>query len=230
MEKFEISDIDVFNYVNEYLASQWSKYTGIHNIVSFDDFVQDIMLLLYEKGRDGIIRLEKYKSKGEAYFYNVINYIIRVDLVAYTKPKYQENRDLHLEDKLKDCDNLTVLDTLSNEEDSNSEEEMSLKFLLEEISNKQISHYIFKEVDGNSYKLTQRFLCKKILAGYKISELVPYVYNELTGKPVISQTMYNLLSELRKDIVELYKREKIMEVNYLNEHVGRKYSCEGSTC
>ena len=57
-----------------------------------------------------------------------------------------------------------------------------------------------------------------------------YVYNELTGKPVISQTMYNLLSELRKDIVELYKREKIMEVNYLNEHVGRKYSCEGSTC
>ena len=227
MEKVEISDEEVFNYVKNYLALYWSKFSGIHRVISFDDFVQDIMLTLYGTGKDGIKRIDKYKSKGKSYFYNVINYIIRNDLNAYTKPKHLKNVPVYLNDKLSGFDDLTIMDTLASDE---MVDEIPLDSLLSEISDSQINNYVFIDSDGTEIELSQRFICRKILAGYKVSELVPHIYNKNIEKFIISQTMYNIMKDLRKDIVSLYKRKNLMEVNYLDEHVGRKYSSKRSTC
>lgn len=227
MEKFEISDVEVFEFVKSYLALHWSKYSGIHNIISFDDFVQDIMLTLYGVGNDGSKRIDRYKSKGKDYFYNVLRYIIRNDLVSYTKPKHLNNTVVHLEDFVPGCDNLTILDTIKGNE---SIDVIPLDVILNDISDSQIGNYVFRDLDGAEYNLSYRFLCKKILSGYKVSELVPHVYNSVNNVPIVSQIMYNIMKGLRKKIVSLYERKNLMEVKDLYEYVGRKYISKGSTC
>lgn len=221
MDKFEIDDIDVFNYVNWKVSSLWDRYSGIHDIVSLDDFVQDILLTLYDKGRDGVPRIEKYKSKGEEYFYNVIAYMIRIDLVAYTKPKWQDNRSISIYEPIRDCENLTLENKLVGKDEI---EDIHIKYLVESISNKQIGHYVINE-NGNVIPFTQRILCKKVLEGFKCSELAQYIYNEVNLKEISHQCLYNVMSKLRKEVKEKLDSEK--KGMMLNVYGGRKYTCRG---
>lgn len=130
------SDYEICDMVHKAISKRWYLYWNIHHWSSMEDVVNELLCTLYEYGRDGVKRVDKYVAKGERHFKNIINLLAvqHLDFEYRVMTHHVDSTSLDLEPELYNGDRLSLHELVADT-DVDLDKELSMSLLYDRLDN-----------------------------------------------------------------------------------------------